>query len=71
MAILSKTSVIRTRVMQHIHARIDAAQKECDVQHAELDTAFSKEKDELERKLFQDKQDVIDRLVTGIIGKIM
>jgi len=71
MAILPTKQTIRTRVMQSINARIESAQKKCDVEHAELDKQHQKDRDTLDAKLFQDKQDVTDRLVNEIIGKIM
>lgn len=66
-----KSSVIRTRVMQHIHERIDKAQAECDAEHTRLQQVHDAKVEEMTGKLWQDKQDVVDRAVEAIIGKIL
>lgn len=66
-----KNDVIRKRVLEHINAKIDEAQAECDVRHARLDEEHREQIDALHRKHFQDKSDVTDKLVESIIGKIM
>lgn len=63
-----KSGVIRARVLDHINAKIDAAQEKCDAEHARLDAAHREEVDALHRKHFQDRNDVVDRLVKEIIG---
>lgn len=66
-----KSDIIRKRVLSHVHAKLDAAQKQCDAEHIEIDKAHTEAVEALERKRFQDKNDVVERLVENIIGKIM
>lgn len=65
-----KNGVIRSRVMQHIHERIDRAQAECDAEHERLQRVHDQELELLQNKLWQDKQDVVERLVSEIVGKV-
>lgn len=69
--LMNKKGVIAQRVLAHINEKIAEAQIKCDEQHQVLSATFHSEVERLERKLEHDKIEVVDKLVEGIIGKLM
>lgn len=63
-----KGGLIRSRVMQEMNKRIEAAQAEYDKNSEALHASHRADVEMLERKLFSDKANLADVLVEKVLG---
>lgn len=61
-------NIIRDRVLAHIYARIEEAQKRLDETFAHLNAKHQAELAKLENKFLEDKEDAINELVNDVLN---
>lgn len=65
---LFNKNVIRDRVLAHIFERIERAQNLCDEKIASLQSKHYQKVKEMELRLEEDKEDIINELVNNVLN---